>query len=151
MKQVCFFAFFALIFSAFRCADTICPACTPPPINIVNCQIVDKNGNDLLNPSSLGRFDTSKIQTFAVVNGQKTLRPRFFSVGSNPTQLAISIESVFTADDGQLLIQLDSSNAETLKYSIQLVAGECCSHSEFSKKSINGKDVDAKAVFSIVK
>jgi hypothetical protein len=151
MKQVGFLILFALLVSAFQCGDKICPACTPPPIGIINCQIVDKNGNDLLNPSSLGRFDTSKIQIFALANGQKTLRPRFFSSGQNPTQLAISIEAVFSADDRQLLVQLDSSNVETLKYSIQLVSGECCSHSEFSKKSINGKDVDAKAIFSIVK
>lgn len=151
MKQVFVLTFFALLVSAFQCSDKVCPACTPPPINFVDCKIVDKNGNDLLNPSSLVHFDTSKIQTFAVVNGQKTLRPHFFNGGQSTTQLGINIASVFTADDNQVIVQLDSSNVETLKYTIQLVSGECCSHSEFTKKSINGKEVDAKAVFTIVK
>ena len=151
MKQIFLFTFFAFLLSAFQCGDKICPACTPPPINIIACQIMDKNGNDLLNPSSLVHFDTSKIQTFAIVNGQKTLREHFFNAGSTPIQLAIDVVPVFTADDSQLIVQLDNGNVETLKYSIQLVSDKCCSHSEFSKKNINGKDVDAKAVFTIVK
>ena len=151
MKQVFVLTFFALLVSAFQCGDKVCPLCTSPPISFVDCQIVDKNGNDLLNPSSLVHFDTSKIQTFAIVNGQKTLRPHFFNAGQSTIQLAINIISVFTANDNQLIVQLDSSNVETLKYTIQSVSEDCCSHSEYTKKSINGKEVDAKAVFTIVK
>ena len=151
MKQVISLIFFALTISAFQCGDKVCPACTPPPINSISCQVVDKNGNDLLNPSNLVHFDMSKIQTFAILNGQKTRRPHDFGVVQNTIQLGINIDGVFTADDNQLIVQLDSNNVETLKYTIQLVSGECCSHSAFTKKSINGKDVDAKTMFTIVK
>ena len=126
--------------------------CFTPPPSSITCQITDKKGSDLLNPSATVHFDTSKIKAFLVLNGQKTLLNHRFSTSQTPIQLTIEFTSFLSETvDNQINIQLDSSNTEVLKCAIQRVRSKCCTYFEFTKKSINDKEVDKKALFSIVK
>jgi hypothetical protein len=156
MKQLFIFTFFiVLLFSQSGCQEIICKGyeCFSPPLNVVTCQITDKKGNDLLNPSVLGHFDTSKIQVFSVSSTRKKLLSHSFDTLQKPIRLNIDLTLTFISigADNQINIELDSSNVDVLKYAIQSVRSKCCTYSEYTKKSINDKEVDKNAIFSIVK
>jgi hypothetical protein len=156
MKQLFTFTFFVLLLiGQSGCQEIICKgyACFTPPPSSITCQVTDKKGNDLLNQNAAVHFDTSKIQVFSVSSTRKKLLSHSFDTLQKPIRLNIDLIGTFSVigADNQVNVELDSSNVEVLKYATQSVRSKCCTYFEFTKKSINDKEIDKNAVFSIVK
>ena len=152
MKQLSLLASFVLLLGITQSSCDKCRgiACfTPPPA--VQCQVLDKNGNDLLNPATASHFDTSKIQVFTIQNGQKTLVKQSYYPIQN--KINIVCQGTWLMDDkvNQMQIQLDSTNIEMLGYTLVEQHEDCCTFFKYGKMTINEKVVENSKSFTIVK
>jgi hypothetical protein len=149
MKQSFYSIILILIIGVFQsCCSLI--SCEPEPI-ILQCQVIDKDNNDLLNPSSIVHFDTSKIQVFTVIENQKKRIKHTYLFDQKKINITSVDITTFTDKLNNILIQLDSMNIESLKYTIQENNSNCCTTNKIAKKTINNKEADNTDVFVIVK
>lgn len=152
MKQLFLFSSLILLLSITQSSCDKCKgiACfTPSPA--AECQVIDTQGNDLLNPATAAHFDTSKIQVFIIQDGQKTLAKYGYFTVQNKINIVCQGTWLMGDKINQIQIQLDSTNIETLGYTLVEQHDDCCTFFKYGKMIINEKEVANSGRFTIVK
>jgi hypothetical protein len=149
MKQLVTLVLFILIFSIIQSCCGTGYACFSPPPDL-QCFVVDKKGNDLMNQSLTPHFDTSTFKIFAVSDGQKkTLNYSLFLFQNK--NMILCNGNYSDNSNNYVLFQFDSTNIDTIRHSGRSVTSECCTHFEVTKLSLNGREVSRDSILTIVK
>jgi hypothetical protein len=149
MKQLLTLVLFILIFTAIQSCCGSGYACFSPPPDL-QCFVVDKKGNDLMNQFATQHIDTSKFKVFSVSNGQKTALTYGLFLSQNRNMILCN-GNYSDSPNNYVLFQFDSTNVDTIRHSARSVSSECCTHFEVTKLSLNGREMSRDSVLTIVK
>jgi hypothetical protein len=124
-------------------------ACFSPPPDL-QCFVIDKKGNDLMNQSATPHIDTSKFKVFSVSDGQKKALTYGLFLSQNRNMILCN-GNYSDSPNNYVLFQFDSINIDTIRHSARSVSSECCTHFEVTKLSLNGREMSRDSVLTIVK
>jgi hypothetical protein len=149
MKQFLILVAFVLIFTVVSSCCGSGYACFSPPPDL-QCFVVDKKGNDLMNQSVTPHFDTSKVKIFSVSKGQKTAMNYSLFLFEKKNMILCNGNYSDNPND-YVLFQFDSTRIDTIRHNGVRVSSKCCSHFEVTQLSLNGREMSRDSVLTIVK